>query len=251
MFDQTHIPRFLRSILLPAILLAGTVPAYGMHIMEGYLPLGWSALWWVVALPFVVICYRYLLHMTAENPKMKVLLALSAAFVFILSALKVPSVTGSSSHLTGIALGTILISPWSMPLVGVIVLLFQALLLAHGGLTTLGANVVSMTVVGPFVTYFLLQGLNRLKCPEPVNLFISTFFGVMSVYLTTSFQLAFAFPDHDGGVWSAAMKFMSIYAVTQVPLAVLEGVLTIIVVRVLRKQGVKWHGFDSRKEEKP
>jgi cobalamin biosynthesis protein CbiM len=35
------------------------------------------------------------------------------------------------------------------------VLLFQALLLAHGGLTTLGANGMSMAVIGPVVGYMV------------------------------------------------------------------------------------------------
>ena len=69
----------------------------------------------------------------------KVLLGLAGGFVFVLSALKIPSVTGSCSHPTGTGLGAIIFGPTTMTVVGLIVLLFQALLLAHGGLTTLGA----------------------------------------------------------------------------------------------------------------
>ena len=67
----------------------------------------------------------------------------------MLSALKIPSVTGSCSHPTGTGLGAVLFGPGVMTVLGTIVLLFQALLLAHGGLTTLGANVFSMAIVGP------------------------------------------------------------------------------------------------------
>ncbi|MCB6480775.1 energy-coupling factor ABC transporter permease, partial [Streptococcus parasanguinis] len=75
------------------------------------------------------------------------------AFIFILSSLKIPSVTGSSSHPTGVGLGTAMFGPSVISVLGTICLLFQALLLAHGGLTTLGANAFSMAVVGPFVGF--------------------------------------------------------------------------------------------------
>src|SRR3712207_6965420 len=63
--------------------------------------------------------------------------------IFVLSAVKLPSFTGSSSHPTGTGAGAVLFRPPVMALLGTIVLLFQALLLAHGGLTTLGANAFS------------------------------------------------------------------------------------------------------------
>ncbi len=90
---------------------------------------------------------------TREQPRTKLLLASAGAFAFVLSALKIPSVTGSCSHPTGTGLGAVLFGPSVMAVLGAIVLLFQALLLAHGGLTTLGANIMSMAVVGPWVAY--------------------------------------------------------------------------------------------------
>ena len=60
--------------------------------------------------------------------------------------------------MTGTGLGAILFGPAAMSVLGLIVLLFQAVLLAHGGLTTLGANTFSMAVAGPFVSYFLFSG---------------------------------------------------------------------------------------------
>ena len=80
---------------------------------------------------------------------------------FVLSALKIPSVTGSCSHPTGVGLGAILFGPNVMAVLGVIVLLFQAILLAHGGLTTLGANAFSMAIVGPIVSFFTFKILKN------------------------------------------------------------------------------------------
>ena len=88
------------------------------------------------------------------------ILGLSGAFVFILSALKIPSVTGSSSHPTGVGLGSILFGPLAMSVVGSIVLLFQAVLLAHGGLTTLRGQCILHGRLRTLHCLLCLQGRN-------------------------------------------------------------------------------------------
>jgi len=86
-------------------------PAYAMHIMEGFLPWQWAVFWWVLFLPCFGLGLRSLNRIVKEQPELKLLLALSGAFTFVLSALKLPSVTGSCSHPTGTGLGTILFCP--------------------------------------------------------------------------------------------------------------------------------------------
>ncbi len=124
-----------------------------MHIMEGYLPAGYCIAWGVVCLPFLVKGFFTIRRLFQENRKAITMLAMAGAYIFVLSALKIPSVTGSCSHMTGTGLGAILFGPGTVSILGIIVLLFQAVLLAHGGLTTLGANTFSMAIAGPFVTY--------------------------------------------------------------------------------------------------
>lgn len=206
--------------------------------MEGYLPVDWSIFWAVLSLPFLYISYRSIRKLVAESSKFQISLGLSAAFVFILSALKLPSVTGSCSHLTGTTLGTVLIGPASMPIIGFVVLLFQALLLAHGGISTLGANIFSLAIVGPFVAFYLYKLLLKIKLKGYISLFIATFVGTMATYITTSIQLGLAYPDPSGGFITAAMKFLSIFAVTQIPLSIIEGFITVWIFDILRKQGI-------------
>ena len=141
------------------IVLLSPGPALAMHIAEGFLPFPWAAFWWLVSLPFLLVGLRSLARITREHPELKLLLGLAGAFTFVLSALKIPSVTGSCSHPTGTGLGAILFGPSVMAVLGGIVLLFQAVLLAHGGLTTLGANLVSMAIVGPLVAWFTFKAL--------------------------------------------------------------------------------------------
>ncbi len=210
------------------IVIVQTSPASAMHIMEGFLPLGWAVFWWVLTLPFLVIGLRSLSHLTREHPDLKLLLALAGAFSFVLSALKIPSVTGSCSHPTGTGLGAILFKPSAMTVLGSLVLLFQAILLAHGGLTTLGANAFSMAIVGPWVAYltyrfFLQQGQRK------IGVFSAAALGNLLTYLVTSVQLALAFPAANGGIIASFLKFAGIFALTQIPLALSEGLLTVLV----------------------
>ncbi|KRF03345.1 cobalamin biosynthesis protein CbiM [Paenibacillus sp. Soil766] len=203
--------------------------AYAMHIMEGFLPIGWAIFWWVVFIPFFIVGLRSLIRITKEAPELKLMLGLAGAFTFVLSALKIPSVTGSSSHPTGTGLGAIMFGPFAMSVLGSIVLLFQALLLAHGGLTTLGANAFSMAVVGPIVGYFVYKGLIHSTKKQLFAIFAAAALADLSTYMCTTIQLSLAFPAEDGGFLTSVAKFGSIFAVTQIPLAVIEGLLTVMI----------------------
>lgn len=227
--------RYLWRAVLFCGLLLFTVPppAYAMHIMEGFLPLKWCLFWYALAFPFFLWGLVAIRQRVAGEPRLKMLLGLAGAFTFVLSALKLPSVTGSCSHPTGVGLGAVLFGPAPMTVLGAIVLLFQALLLAHGGLSTLGANTFSMAVVGPFVAY----GVYRLLAPFRLSwaVFAAAALGDLLTYVTTSLQLALAFPQN--GIWGPFLKFMGIFAVTQVPLAVSEGLLTVVVFNLLARHG--------------
>lgn len=202
--------------------------AAAMHIMEGFLPVGWAVFWWAVFIPFFVLGIVRLNQMTRNNPELKLLLGLSGAFTFVLSALKMPSVTGSSSHPTGTGLGAIMLGPLPMSVIGSVVLLFQALLLAHGGITTLGANAFSMAVAGPFAGYAVYSLIMKSGDREKLAVFCAAAAADLMTYLVTAFQLAVAFPAADGGVVVSLMKFGGIFAITQIPLAVSEGLLTVL-----------------------
>lgn len=211
--------------------LLGNAPqqANAMHIMEGFLPMGWAVFWWVCFLPFFILGLRSIQRTTREYPHTKLLLGLAGAFTFVLSALKIPSVTGSSSHPTGTGLGSVMFGPLTMSVLGTLVLFFQAVLLAHGGLTTLGANAFSMAVVGPIVGYGIFRLAQRVIGNQKLSIFLAAMLADLATYVVTSVQLALAFPAEVGGVFASFVKFAGIFAITQIPLAVSEGLLTVLV----------------------
>ncbi|WP_226344674.1 energy-coupling factor ABC transporter permease [Agilicoccus flavus] len=202
-----------------------------MHIADGYLPATHAALWYAASAPFVVHGARAVVLQVREHPENRLLLAAAGAFTFVLSAIKLPSYTGSSSHPTGTGLGAVLFRPPVMAFLSTVVLVFQALLLAHGGITTLGANVFAMGVVGPWVGFACWRALRRVSAS--LALFTAMALADLATYCVTSVQLALAHPDAAGGFAAALAKFLGIFALTQVPLALAEGLLGLLLFRVL------------------
>jgi len=227
--------------VLALLMIGAACPAFSMHIAEGFLPAHWCAIWAFAFVPFVIVGYRKISKINAQDPQAKVLYAVAGAFVFILSSLKLPSVAGSSSHLTGMALGALLFGASSMSIIGLIVLLFQALLLAHGGITTLGANAFSMAIVGSFVALWVYQVGQLCKAKQWLAVFLAAFFSDVSVYVCTSVQLSVAFQGDQVSFWDNLVKFLSIFAITQLPLALVEGALTAYLFRlIVRNSNTEW-----------
>jgi cobalt/nickel transport system permease protein len=204
-----------------------------MHIMEGFLPLNWAVFWWIIAIPCLLYgIYRLKRVLDADREALP-LLGVTGGFIFILSSLKLPSVTGSCSHPTGTGLSAVCFGPWITAVIAAIVLLFQALFLAHGGLSVLGANIVSMGVVGPLAGYGIYRALRGTRVNMYLTVFLACAFADLFTYFTTSLELALAYPAEVGGVGSSFVLFMGIFAITQVPLAIVEGVVLVLVFKYI------------------
>ena len=242
----------LKASVAFAAVFAVAPASNAMHIMEGYLPAGYCVAWGVVCLPFLIAGFISLRNKVKENRRNMTLIAMAGAFIFVISSLKIPSVSGSCSHMTGTGLGAILFGPAAVSVLGIIVLIFQAVLLAHGGLTTLGANTFSMAVAGPLVSFGLYKLCGKLKVNRRVSIFLAAFLGDLFTYCVTSFQLAFAYPSEAGGIAASAVKFLGVFAPTQLPLAVIEGILTVVIMIALESyagQELRSIGFLPRKEK--
>lgn len=230
---MTKQQRMIAILAIIAISFGISPTAQAMHIMEGYLPVGYCIAWGVLCLPFLAAGYFSLKKTVSKHRRAVIILAMAAAYAFVLSALKIPSVTGSSSHPTGTGLGAILFGPSIMSILGILVLLFQAILLAHGGLTTLGANTFSMAIAGPFVSYGVYKLSRKCKVNKMVSVFLAAMLGDLFTYVVTSFQLALAYPSEAGGVLASFGKFLGVFAVTQVPIAIIEGIMTALIIMAL------------------
>lgn len=218
---------FFSALILVPFICSPTV--FAMHIMEGYLAPKFCIAWGLICIPFLIAGYFSIRKTLEKHRKTLIILAMAGAYTFVLSSLKIPSVTGSSSHPTGTGLGAVLFGPSAMSIIGIIVLLFQAILLAHGGLTTLGANTFSMAIAGPFLSFGIYKLCEKFKMKKLVSVFLATALGDLFTYVITSVQLGIAHPSQVGGIGASIVSFMGIFAVTQIPLAIIEGIISVVV----------------------
>ncbi len=226
-----------KTIILTTLMISQTVPdAYAMHIADGIIPGSWAALWYALALPFLALGLRRLQKLAAADFGMKPLVGLIAAIVFIISCMPVPvPFVGTCSHPCGTGIAAILLGPLVAVPVAVAALLLQALFLAHGGLSTLGANVLAMGIVGSFASY----GTFRLARHFGVGLSVAGFCAGLTAdwatYLATSAELALGLQGSES--FSSLFGTIALaFIPTQLPLGIVEGAMTAGVVMMLSRK---------------
>lgn len=227
-----------RRICLPGALMSllFASDAYAMHISEGLLPFNWAALWFAIALPFVGYGLYRLKKMSEVDLSFKPLVGLMTAVVFIISCMPIPVPTaGTCSHPCGTGISGILLGPAISILITAAALLIQALFLAHGGLTTWGADIVSMGVMGSFAGYLTFRGLRSLKVNMAAAGFIAGLFADWATYITTSVELASGIKG-DSPFLPLFWKIVIAFIPTQLPLGILEGAITAGMVTLLYKK---------------
>lgn len=211
-------------LLLAAFALPSTAGA--MHITEGILPPSWAALWFAVALPFVALGLREMRVRSAREPLFKPMVGMIGAAVFVISCMPIPVPwSGTCSHPCGAGLAAVLLGPALTVVLCSVALLLQALFLAHGGLTTLGANIVAMGVVGGYAAWAVFRLARRAGVPVLAAAFLAGMLSDCATYAATSAELAAALESEGAFLKMAAAVGLALLP-TQLPLAILEGVLT-------------------------
>jgi len=219
-----------------SIALLFAAPAHAMHIAEGILPLPWAAGWFIVAAPFVLLGLRRLSALSRDDLAMKPLVGLMAAVVFIISCMPIPVPTaGTCSHPCGTGISSILLGPLVSVVIATVALLIQALVMSHGGLSTLGADIVSMGVVGSFAAWSVFRGMRTVGASLGVAAFLAGVAADWATYLATSAELASGIRGVEPFM-PLFIKVMLAFVPTQLPLGILEGTMTAGMVTLLARK---------------
>jgi cobalt/nickel transport system permease protein len=155
-----------------------------MHIAEGVLPARDALFWWVVATPALVWGFRRDAERGGEQePEQRALEGMAVGLLFAMTSLPIPvPVAGATSHVCATPVLALLLGLRRVVLPTALVLFVQALFFAHGGLTTLGANVITLGVLGPAVAVLVARGLAGLRVPAFVAIVVACFLGNVAVY---------------------------------------------------------------------
>lgn len=165
-----------------------------MHIPDGFLSTLVSIVFWVIS----VLVLAYALRRTGQDlgERQVPLMGVLAAAIFAGQMLNFSVTGGTSGHLLGAAIATILLGPWPAVIVMTTVVSIQALIFQDGGLLALGANLFNMAVVGVAVSYFVYTSLRRLAGGQPWSLFVigfaSAWSSIFIASLSAALQLAFS-----------------------------------------------------------
>jgi cobalt/nickel transport system permease protein len=228
----------VKSGFVVALISGLSIPqdAAAMHIAEGLLPFNWAALWFAVALPFFAWGLYLLNRRSREDLSFKPLVGLMAAVVFIISCMPIPvPFAGTCSHPCGTGISGILVGPAISVVITAAALVIQALFLAHGGLSTLGADIVSMGVMGSFTGFLTFRALRSVKVNMAAAAFMAGLFADWATYFMTSVELAAGIRGEAAFLplfWKVLIAFIP----TQLPLGILEGAMTAGMVMLLYKK---------------
>lgn len=163
-----------------------------MHIPDGFLSVPVSIVFWVISVIVIKIALQKTNQTLGERqvPLMGVL----AAAIFAGQMLNFSVTGGTSGHLLGAAIATILLGPWEAVLVMTSVVSVQALLFQDGGILALGANIFNMAIVGVFVSYAIYTLISNLLKKQTWGMFVAGFAAawgsIMIASLSCALQLA-------------------------------------------------------------
>jgi len=206
-----------------------------MHISEGILPLGLAAATTVAAVPFVAKGVQEIKKKVDADPSVKPLIGLISAAVFVISSLPLPAPSGTSAHPTAIAIAAIILGPWAAVAVTGVVLMLQALFMAHGGVSAWGANTLDMGVFGGFMAFGVYQAVRHSGLPLWVALGLAGALGDLVTYFGTSMVMALALAG-ERSILGVGLTIFAAFLPSLVALVLLEILFTVGLFNFIRER---------------
>ncbi len=175
------------------------------------------------------------------------LLAMTAAFSFVVMMFNIPIPGGTTGHAVGAVLAAILIGPWAACLSITVALVIQALLFGDGGLTSLGISCFNMAFVMPLIGYFVYRLISLRSQPTEFRRVIAAgvagYIGLVAASLCAGIEFGLQPLLHHT---PAGQPLYCPYGLKTAIIAMLgshvlvfgwiEGLVTALVIRYLQKQ---------------
>ncbi|MDD1689881.1 MAG: cobalt transporter CbiM [Methanoregula sp.] len=196
-----------------------------MHIPDAFIPISQGIVYWIIALVFVALALRWARNELSED-KLP-LVAVLAAGIFALQSFNLPVAMGTSGHLVGGALAAIVLgSPFAAIFILTMVLVVQGIMFGDGGITTMGANIINMGVVGGFVGFYSFKGLMKVTKSMAFSVFIAAWLACLIPALACAVEmyLAGTFPLNVG------LIAMGLYHAV---IGVIEAIVTVAAINLI------------------
>ena len=165
-----------------------------LHAPDGFFSLPLAVAGYAIAALFIAFAIRR--TYSELNERMVPMMGVMAAFIFAAQMINFPVAGGTSGHLVGAALASIILGPWAAILVMTSVVGLQALLFQDGGLVVLGINLVNLSIVSVLASYGVYRLVRMIGGSSRRSLFVGGFsaawISVMIAAVSTAFALAFS-----------------------------------------------------------
>ena len=197
-----------------------------MHIPDGFIPLLQCVIYGLITAIILILSLRWARKNLDE--KMVPLMAVLAAGIFAIMSLNIPVPFGTSVHMVGAALVAIIFcAPEAAVIIFTLVLLVQALLIGDGGVTALGANILNMGIVAPFVGFYSFKALRKPLGKAP-SIFVASWLSIFMASVMVVIELWFA-----GKLLTLGLS--SLFLIIQSLNGVVEGILSVIIILAIEK----------------
>ena len=207
-----------------------------MLLAEGMLPLSQAAAWSLLAAPTLVWSLRGEQFARKETTSSSVMMAGVTSLLFAATLLPLPvPVVGATSHICLTPVLALIVGVRRMVWPTFFVLLLQAVFFAHGGLTTLGVNVFTLGFLGPLITVGCWKLLRKIGADNGFSFALVCALGGLSVYVMDAMILALALADAVSPVTTFSGVVLG-FAPVQLPLAALEAVASLGMIRVMAER---------------
>ena len=207
-----------------------------MHLAEGTLPLSQAAGWSAVAIPALLWSIRGEQLARRNSPMSSTLMAGVTSLLFAATLLPLPvPVVGATSHICLTPVLALMVGLRRIIWPTFFVLLLQAIFFAHGGLTTLGVNTLTLGVLGPLLSVGLWGVFQKLGFSNGLGLAVACGLGGFAVYVTDAIVLAMALADAASPMTTFTGVLIG-FAPVQIPLSVFEAIISVAIIRLLATQ---------------
>ena len=204
-----------------------------MHLAEGILPASHALGWTGAAVPLLVWSLRGEQKSQSENPRSSIVIAGTTSLLFCSDDVTLPGAGGRRNE-------SLMPTPVLSLIVGLrrifwptfFVVLLQAMLFGHGGLTTLGVNSVVLGFIGPAITVGLWRTLKGFGVSESLSLGAACGLGALSIYVADALVLAAALSDLRGA-FSNFYNRGPRFCTSSATLMIVEAVVSVAIIRLL------------------
>ncbi|MGQ9514440.1 MAG: energy-coupling factor ABC transporter permease [Thermoproteota archaeon] len=203
-----------------------------MHIPDGFLSLQVCATTYAISCIFWIYGFRGT-RRTFDDRHVP-LLSIFTAMFFAAQMMNYPIIGGTTAHLLGGPVLALLLGPYAGLVSMTVILLLQALIFGDGGLSTFGANVLNMGIIGVFVPYLVFMAFTKMirsKRGLYAGIFLGSFLGDLLAAVSAGFELGLSVPVFQYGVSLAVTAMVIHHSI----IGVVEGIVTSIIIVTIAK----------------